>query len=110
MYLVCGAAGMLGRCIVRQLLDRGKRVRTFDLHPISDDRVEHIRGDICNPEDVRKAVAGVDTVFQTIAVIDWNPSEPDFLYDVNVRGNQNVIETCIEAGGDHLHQLDGRCF
>ncbi len=98
LYLVYGAAGMLGRCIVRQLLDRGKRVRTFDLHPIFDDRVEHIQGDICNPEDVCKAVAGVDTVFQTVAVIDWNPSEPDFLYDVNVRGNRNVIEACIEAG------------
>lgn len=97
LCVVFGATGMLGTALVNQLLDRGKRVRTFDLQLISDDRVEQIQGDIRNPEDVRKAVEGVDTVFQTVAIIDWNPREPDSLYDVNVRGNRNVIEACIEA-------------
>ena len=97
LHLVFGAAGMLGASLVRLLLDRGKRVRTFDLQPIFNERVEHIQGDIRNPEDVRKAVKGVDAVFQTVAVIDWNPREPDSLYDVNVIGNRNVIEACIEA-------------
>ncbi len=93
-----GAAVMLGASVVRLLLDRGKRVRTFDLQPIFDDRIEQIQGDIRNLEDIRKAVEGVDTVFQAVAIIDWSPREPDSLYDVNVRGNHNVIEACIEAG------------
>lgn len=95
---VFGATGMLGTALVNQLLERGKRVRAFDLQLISDDRVEQIQGDIRNPQDVRKAVEDADTVFQTVAIIDWNPREPDSLYDVNVHGNRNVIEACIEAG------------
>jgi sterol-4alpha-carboxylate 3-dehydrogenase (decarboxylating) len=98
LSLVFGATGLLGHFIVEQLLERGKKVRVFVRQPIADDRVEQVVGDITSAEDVRKAVEGVDVVFQTVSVIDWNPSKPDPLYDVNVKGNRNVIEACIDAG------------
>jgi nucleoside-diphosphate-sugar epimerase len=98
LYLLFGAAGMLGSSLLEQLLSRGKRVRVFVEQPISDDRVEQIVGDIRNKEDVRKAVKGVDVVFQTVAVIDWNPRKQSVLYDVNVKGNHYVIEACVEFG------------
>ena len=98
LYLVFGATGLLGHFIVEQLLERGERVRVFVRRPIADDRVQQVVGDITDEEDVRKAVEGVDVVFQTVAIIDWNPSRPELLYDVNVKGNHNVIEACIDAG------------
>lgn len=98
LYLVFGATGLLGRFIVEQLLERGKKVRVFVRRPVADDRVEQVVGDITDEEDVRKAVEGVDVVFQTVSIIDWNPSKPELLYDVNVKGNRNVIEASIDAG------------
>jgi len=98
LYLLFGATGMLGSALLEQLLSRGKRVRVFVEEPISDDRVEKIVGDIRDMETVRKAVKGADVVFQTVAIIDWTPKKSGKLYDVNVKGNHNVIEACAEFG------------
>lgn len=46
VHLVTGGAGMLGRAIVSQLLERGKSVRIIDIEPAKNDRAEIIVGDI----------------------------------------------------------------
>jgi len=97
-YLVFGATGLLGHFLVEQLLQRGEKVRVFVRKPIPDERVEQVVGDITSWDDVRRAVEGVDVVFQAVSIIDWNPSKPTLLYDVNVKGNRNVIEACVAAG------------
>jgi len=77
--------------------ERGEKVRASEpeqpLH-----RVEQFLGDIRNEEYVRRAVNGVDVVFQAVSIIDWNPRKPDLLYDVNVKGNHHVIKACIDFG------------
>lgn len=98
LYLLFGVTGLLGSSLLEQLLARGKKVRVFVRRPISYDRVEQFLGDIRNEEDVRKAVNGADVVFQTVSIIDWNPRQPDLLYDVNVKGNHYVIEACVDFG------------
>jgi len=96
--LVIGGAGLLGRAIVSLLLEEGYFVRILDLEKVERDGVESIVGDIRNIEDVQKACEGIDTVFQTAAAI-WDPKLPkQVYYDVNVHGNQNVIDTCIKLG------------
>jgi sterol-4alpha-carboxylate 3-dehydrogenase (decarboxylating) len=98
LYLLFGATGMLGSALLEQLLSRNKRVRVFVEEPIADNRVEQIVGDIRDVEMVRKAVSGADVVFQTVAIIDWTPKRKGKLYDVNVQGNRNVIESCVDFG------------
>ncbi|MHA1219456.1 MAG: NAD-dependent epimerase/dehydratase family protein [Candidatus Heimdallarchaeaceae archaeon] len=94
--LVIGGAGMLGFEITSQLHLQGYFARVFDLEPISADGIESIVGDIRNLKDVEKACEGIDTVFQTAATV-WNPGTPSQMYDdVNVKGNQNVINTCLK--------------
>ena len=96
--LVIGGAGMLGFSIVEQLLQEGHFVRVLDLEPVNINGVESIVGDIRNLETVEKACKDMETVFQTAATI-WNPETPSQLYDeVNITGNQNVIDTCIKFG------------
>ena len=94
--LVIGGAGMLGFEIVSQLHLQGHFVRVLDLEPISANGIDSIIGDIRNLEDVEKACEGIDTVFQTAATV-WNPRTPSQMFDdVNVKGNQNVIDTCLK--------------
>lgn len=92
--LVIGGAGMLGRAIVSQLLERGKTVRILDQNPVDIKGVQSYQGDIRNIKDLKKACEGVDTVFQTAAKI-WDPGVPNKeFYDVNLQGNRNVIKAC----------------
>ena len=96
--LVIGGAGMLGYEIVSQLLKEGHEVRILDLDPVEIKGVETLVGDIRNLEDVERACKGMDTVFQTAAAV-WDPKTPKSVYDeVNVGGNQNVIDVCVKFG------------
>ncbi len=94
--LVIGGAGLLGYEIADQLYRQGKKVRILDLVSAFDDRFEEHIGDIRQKEDIRKACNGVDVVFQTAAAV-WDPKNPPHLYDeINIKGNGQVIEACLE--------------
>jgi len=97
-YLVTGGAGMLGRAIVSQLIDKGKSVRILDIEQAQDKHAEIMVGDIRDAAAVRKACAGVDTVIHAAAAV-WDPRLPLSIYDeTNVKGTQLIIDTCIELG------------
>jgi nucleoside-diphosphate-sugar epimerase len=101
-YLVTGGAGMLGRAIVSQLVERGKTVRVIDIEPARDDRADIIVGDVRDAEAVRKACDGVDTVIHAAAAV-WDPTLPSTIYyDTNVTGTQLIIDTCIQLGVPRL--------
>lgn len=75
--LVTGATGLLGSHMAERLVARGDRVRAF-VRPSSDTRllressIELVVGDLANPEDCRRAVAGVDVVYHSAAKVgDW---------------------------------------
>ena len=97
-YLVFGATGLVGSEIVNRLLELKKDVTVLVRKPINNPSVTQLVGDIVNKDEVIKACQGTDIVFQTVAVIDWNPRMPDAMYKVNVEGNRNVINACIECG------------
>jgi 3beta-hydroxy-delta5-steroid dehydrogenase/steroid delta-isomerase len=68
--------------------------------------VEVLAGDVTSLEDVRKACAGVDTIFHTAAVLDWSrwptPAQRARSEAVNVRGVENVVRAALEAGVSRL--------
>ena len=98
--LVTGGGGFLGKSIIRALLDRGERVRSFcrgEYPFLREWGVEVVRGDIADAEAVQAAVAGCSAVFHVAARIDiWGDYE-DF-YATNTRGTQHVIEACLAHG------------
>ena len=102
--LVTGAAGYLGRHLVRELLRRGAKVRGLDVQRLDlhHPHFEFVQGDVCRYEDVRKACEGIDTVFHTAAVLDFarfatkRPRERS--YAVNVRGVEHTVRAAREAG------------
>lgn len=97
-YLVTGGAGMLGRAVVSQLVDKGKSVRILDIERAQNTHADVMVGDVRDAAAVRKACEGVDTVIHTAAAV-WDPRLPFSIYeDTNVKGTQLIIDTCLELG------------
>ena len=76
--LVVGGAGYIGSVLTRQLLDAGYRVRVLDLEMFGIDsvseilhhpRLEVMRGDFRNVEDVVRALRGMDAVVHLAAIV-----------------------------------------
>lgn len=70
--LVTGATGTVGRQVVEQLSKRGAHVRAFVRDPSKADfpaGVEVVQGDLLDVDSLRRAVAGVSTLFLLNAVV-----------------------------------------
>jgi 3beta-hydroxy-delta5-steroid dehydrogenase/steroid delta-isomerase len=105
--LVTGGAGFVGANLVTELLERGHDVRSFDRAPSplpASPRLQVIEGDICDPETVAAAVADIDTIFHTAAIIDLmgGASVTDEYrqrsFAINVGGTENLVRAAQAAG------------
>ena len=121
--LVTGAAGFLGGHLVDMLLDRGDEVRAM-VRPVEDASrlqelagVEVVHGDLTEPESLKRAVQGVQQVYNVAA--KTGPWGPEKVYQaINVRGLADLINASMDAGvqrivhtssitvyGHHLHGI-----
>jgi 3beta-hydroxy-delta5-steroid dehydrogenase/steroid delta-isomerase len=98
--LVTGGSGFVGANLVTELLARGHDVRSFDRAPSQlpdHPQLQTVVGDITDADDVAKAVADVDTVIHTAAIIDLmgggsvTAEYRKRSFDVNVGGTQNLV-------------------
>lgn len=101
--LVTGASGFVGGQLTAELVRRGHAVRVLrrassNLIGLEGLEVEHVIGDILDPEAVARAVAGCDQVFHVAAVSTYLRSTKEQLYRVNVEGTRNVMAACLAAG------------
>ena len=101
--LVTGASGFIGSHVVDSLLAAGHEARSFDLVPSpyhSSADVETVLGDLCDPDAVRRAVAGCDVVLHLAAVadVDQVTRDPAQADRVNVRGTQSLLDGVRDAG------------
>lgn len=99
MILVTGGSGFCGSFIVKQLLDRGEKVRNFDRIDLLDQHpnLEYFRGDILLRDDVAEACRGADTLIHTVALVPISKAGRRFA-DVNVGGTRTLIEKARKAG------------
>jgi nucleoside-diphosphate-sugar epimerase len=98
MNLVIGGTGFLGGEIVRQLLERGERVRAFcRRRPEESGDAEIVLGNLSDRQSLLNACRGVETVYHTASLpsisVHWKP-----FYETNIAGTQNVIDACCENG------------
>jgi UDP-glucose 4-epimerase len=108
MYLVTGGCGFIGSHLAEALVARGERVRIFD--NLSSGREENIagfrqqvdfvRGDVRDPEDVRRAMTGVTHVFHEAAFVSVFDSvkRPLQNHAINTTGALNVLIAARDAG------------
>jgi 3beta-hydroxy-delta5-steroid dehydrogenase/steroid delta-isomerase len=109
--LVTGAAGFLGRNLVKKLLAEGCKVRALiraTALNIRHDHLEIVTGDVTNPEDMVRACEGIETVFHTAADICLlggvaaSRSYRGRAWQINVEGSRNIIRACQSQGVQRL--------
>ena len=105
--LVTGGSGFVGKNFVKTLLDKGFKVRSFDIAPsdLEHENLEKIEGNICDPVMIDKIVEGIDTIFHTAAIIGLKGGSAvskeyrDQSYAINVEGTKNLLTALQKAGG-----------
>ncbi|WP_018217090.1 NAD-dependent epimerase/dehydratase family protein [Salinispora vitiensis] len=101
--LVTGATGTVGSLLVRDLADRGVRVRALVRSPeraaaALPQGVETVRGDVTDLASVRSAVGGCDTVFHAAGLPEQWLADPDVFERVNVGGTRHLVEAALAEG------------
>lgn len=103
--LVTGGAGFIGSHLVAALLARGDQVRVLDnfssglrTHLPAD--VELIEGDVQDPIVVKKAVAGIESIFHQAAFISVPESieNPAACWASNIDGTLALLDAAQQVG------------
>jgi uncharacterized protein YbjT (DUF2867 family) len=100
--LVVGATGQLGRAAIHKLRARGAYVRALirrasDVPELARLGVETVPGDLTQPDSLRKACDGVDTIVATATAAI--PTRSSDTFDAVERdGYQNLIAAARSAG------------
>lgn len=97
--LVTGAAGFIGRHVVRGLLRRGRPVKALMLPQETPPskwkgKAEVVRGDVTEPASLPPALAEVGGVIHLAAVVrDWGDER--LFHRVTVEGTRNLLTACL---------------
>ncbi|HET9933186.1 MAG TPA: NAD-dependent epimerase/dehydratase family protein [Polyangiaceae bacterium] len=104
--LVTGAAGVMGRRLVRGLLARGARVRGLTL-PNDPARAELaalgcevVEGDLSEPDSLRDLTRGISTVYHLAAIILSH--DPSVFQRVNLEGTAHLVQAAAASSVEHF--------
>jgi len=104
IYLLTGAAGLLGSNLSRKLIERGETVRALVLKndlaaKYIPEEVEIVTGDITDVKSLEEFFTvpeGMEVyVIHSASIVTLNPNPSEKVYQVNVRGTQNILNKCI---------------
>jgi dihydroflavonol-4-reductase len=103
MLLVTGATGLLGNCIVRELLQRGEKVRVYVRGHVARAElaglgVEVVQGELDDRRGLRQAAQDCQAVIHSAAMIHIGYTRLAEARRANVEGSKNVAEICRELG------------
>ncbi|MEL7670259.1 SDR family oxidoreductase [Methanobacterium sp.] len=101
MIAVTGATGHIGNVLVRKLLARGETVRAIvppfeDIKPLEGLEVEIVEGDVRDADSLTKAFRSAEIVYHLAGIVTISSGNDDFLYQVNVEGTKNVVNSCLK--------------
>ncbi|MFX4270668.1 NAD-dependent epimerase/dehydratase family protein [Propionibacteriaceae bacterium Y1685] len=95
-----GASGLLGRNVSAALVARGDEVTVLQRRASGLDCRE-VRGDVSDPEVVRRAVSGQDAVIHAAAKVNVVGAWRDY-ERVNIGGTRHIVDACRTAGVGRL--------
>jgi len=111
-YLVTGGTGFIGSALVKRLVKEGYEVRVLDndirgakerLKKVFD-KIEFVKADVRNAQDVEKSCKGVDSVIHLAYIngTEYFYKMPELVLEVGVKGIVNVIDGCIKENVKEL--------
>jgi dihydroflavonol-4-reductase len=101
--LVTGATGFLGSALARELLKVGRAPKLLtrknsDTRNIDDLDCEVAYGDLRDRESLTSALRGCKTLYHTAAYYSLWSRDKKLIYDINVQGTRNILESALEMG------------
>ena len=100
---VTGATGFVGAHVARELARQGADLRLL-VRPTSNRanleglNAELVTGDLCDPESLRRGVAGCEFVFHVAADYRLWTRDPREMYRSNVEGTRSILRIASESG------------
>ncbi len=104
MVLVTGGTGFLGSYIIKNLVEKGHKVRAirrstrlpFWIDPAIMNKVEWVDADILDTASIDQALQDVDGIVHAAAVVSFTKKGRKNMYSVNVEGTANLVNAAIE--------------
>lgn len=104
VILVTGGTGFIGAYIIKNLVEKGYAVRAirrsaklpFFIPKEILDKVDWIDGDILDVVSLNDAMKNIDAVIHSAAIISFSRKERKLMYQVNVEGTANVVNTALD--------------
>jgi GDP-L-fucose synthase len=106
--LICGGTGFIGRNLVEYYSRQGNyniKATHFKREAYDAEGVSWIRSDLCNPEDVRRALEGADIVIQAAATTSGSRDiveRPYIHVTDNAVMNSLLLRASYDAGVKHF--------
>ena len=113
MIFVTGSTGLLGTHLLHRLASEGKKVRAMHRNGAAFDEVESVfrflgdkdlrlfstiewvEGDVTDIYSLLENMKGCKEVFHLAAVVSYHRKDRQRMYDVNVGGTANVVNTAL---------------
>ncbi|CAN5334486.1 SDR family oxidoreductase [soil metagenome] len=105
MIAITGATGLLGQHLLEKF--QAENIEIIALHRAEREGLlpsgsTKRQADILDQVSLREAFEGVDTLIHSAAFVSFNPRWRKKLFDVNVTGTKNVVDTCLQLGVKNL--------
>ena len=102
MIAVTGASGLLGSFVVKRLLQEGHEVTGISRNGLQES-FQHAKlnwqiADVQDPVALSQCLAGANAVIHAAASVSFNPRKRNEIFDINVTGTKNVVDTCLTLG------------
>ncbi len=101
MVAITGSTGLLGVHIIERIQKEAGSI--IALHRPHNDQslpegVIKRQADILDQVSLREGLDGATTVIHAAALVSFNPRWQKKIFDTNVHGTRNIIDTCLQLG------------
>lgn len=118
--LICGGAGFIGSCFVREMLKNHLDYEIINLDALTyagnldnlsdienNPNYTFVHGDICDKNITMQLMPTVDAVvnFAAESHVDRSIENPDVFVDTNIKGTLNLLETAKQCGIERFVQI-----
>ena len=102
MILVTGGAGLLGKCLIKKLLENDEKVKAIynktTLPNFNNPNLITEQCDILDVYALEDAMQNITEVYHCAGLVSFNPKDEKKLFSINVDGTANVVNAALNAG------------